>query len=256
MTPIKTRVLILRFTRSCYVNNYTTHHTIYYFEFVVFYLKRKPFLLCQKQPLEENKMTVIYTSEKTGKEIKLVQKQFFNLYDLVAKHLATKGDSSPPEALKYHDICVGVLNTGDVYIGESCPARIEEYRTELAHQLSEKDMMNQVYAARSFIIKTERSDYDPLPEAVYLEDHGIFSFIGPKDSVFQQFTLNEYLDIDFKIPKTLISVLTHPQGYTAIGYAQAVEYRQSVRLDVLSLLNAHLKICKLTDHYRRYSEIK
>ena len=136
MTPIKTRVLILRFTRSCYVNNYTTHHTIYYFEFVVFYLKRKPFLLCQKQPLEENKMTVIYTSEKTGKEIKLVQKQFFNLYDLVAKHLATKGDSSPPEALKYHDICVGVLNTGDVYIGESCPARIEEYRTELAHQLS------------------------------------------------------------------------------------------------------------------------
>lgn len=222
----------------------------------MFYLKRDVILLCLKQPKEVIKMTVIYTSEKTGTEIKLVQKQFFNLYDLVVKHLTTKDDSSPSEALKYHDICVGVLNTGDVYIGESCPARIEEYRQEMAHQLSEKDMMNQIYAARSFIIKTERSDYDPLPEAVYLEDHGIFSFVGPKDSIFHQIDLTEHLTIDFKIPKTLLTVITYPQGYTTIGYAQAVEYRRSVRLDALSLLNAHLKICKLTDHYRRFAEIK
>ncbi len=201
-------------------------------------------------------MTVIYKSERTGTEIKLVHKQFFNLYDLVSKHLEGKENQTPAEALKYHDICVGVLNTGDVYIGESCPARIEEYTLELAHQLSEKDMLNQVYAARSFIIKTERSDYDPLPEAVYLEDRGIFGFIGPRDSVLHHLALIDYLDIDFGIPKTHLAVVTHPQGYSTIGYVQDAKYMRSVHLDTLALLNAHLKFCKLADHYRRYSEIK
>ncbi len=201
-------------------------------------------------------MTVIHKSERTGTEIKLVQKQFFNLYDLLSKHLAARGNEVVAEAFKYHDICVGVLNTGDIYIGESCPARIEEYTTELAHQLSEKDMMNQVYAARSFIIKTERSDYDPLPEAVYLEEHGLFSFIAPTNSAFHQLVLNDYLDIDFVIPKTILTTMVYPQGYTAIGYAQELKYKRAVKTDVLSLLNTHLKLCKLTDHYRRYTEIK
>lgn len=198
-------------------------------------------------------MTVIHTSERTGAEIKLVHKQFFNLYDLVKQY--RPGDTTP-EALKYHDICVGVLNTGDVFIGESCPARVEEYKVEMAHQLSERDMMNQVYAARSFIIKTERSTYDPLPEAVYLEDQGVVTLIAPRDSYLYGLILNNYLQVEQKIPEVHVAIMVHPQAYTVFGYSQTPRYgRNSMRADACAALSAHVKFCNLTDHYRRFAEL-
>ena len=45
-------------------------------------------------------MTVIYKSERTGTEIKLVHKQFFNLYDLVSKHLEDKENQTPSRGFK------------------------------------------------------------------------------------------------------------------------------------------------------------
>ena len=121
-------------------------------------------------------MTTIYTSPTDGKKIEIVSKHFFNLYELISEYMSNSDSSMSlkigsaltgrdeqqiPESLKYHDICMGVLNTGDVFMGESCPAKIEEYRQEMARELSERDMVNQAFAARSYILKTERSDHHP-----------------------------------------------------------------------------------------------
>ena len=216
-------------------------------------------------------MTTIYTSPIDGKKIEIVSKHFFNLYELISEYMSNSDSSMSltigsaltgrdeqqiPESLKYHDICIGVLNTGDVFMGESCPAKIEEYRQEMARELSERDMVNQAFAARSYILKTERSDHDPLPEAGYILVNGLVSFVAPKLSCDYLFEINKYLKLDYEIPTAFLAITALPQGYTATGISQCPIYRESLEPGAMAMLKAYMGIYRGLDMYRRFVDLK
>lgn len=219
-------------------------------------------------------MTRIHTIPATQQTIEIVDVQFVNLYTLVEEFKARLNNYhfvegvldvmgipgniqriETPESLKYHDLCIGTLNTGHVFIGESCPARVEEYNRELAHSLSEKAMMNQVYAMRSYLIKEERSGNamkDFIPG--YTAATSGYTFHLPFEINEWYLPLYQLLKFPEGTPPVVLAIGVLPNTYTVIGIAQSPnneEYHQRFNdLCGNAMLNVYLKTQELySKHY-------
>lgn len=211
-------------------------------------------------------MTVIHTTNPEQFQVEVVRKHFVNVYELLVDYRERLVDMSKggiqipfasdriwretPECLKYHDLCIGVLNTGDVFIGESCPAKIEDYKREMAHELSERAMMNQVYAARSFLIKNERSknrlDGEKIPEVP-----SSINFKLPVDTEVFNIPLNHVIQLGAFVPQVNIAVLVLPNDYAVVDYAQGqieVYQYQYADLSAVASIRAFLKVTGLINH--------
>lgn len=219
-------------------------------------------------------MTNIHTIESCKKVIEVVDIQFVNLYELLQKfkeRLIDYHNGGPkidvlkhqpsyahnlviPESLKYHDLCIGTLNTGYVFIGESCPARIEEYNREMAHKLSEKSMMDQVFAMRSYLIKEERSG-NVMAEFVSSYKHARSGYTFNLPFEIREWYLPLYQLLDF--PKDTLPVVLAigvlPNSYTLIGMSQSIDnveyYHRYTDLCGDAMLQVYMKTQEL---YRKH----
>ena len=220
-------------------------------------------------------MTVIHTINSTNQTIEVIDVKYVNLYELLhqfKERLIDFGQGGPqidvmkhqpayakrleiPESLKYHDLCIGTLNTGHVFIGESCPARIEEYNREMAHSLSKKAMMDQVFAMRSYLIKEERSG-DVMAEFIpkfKLATSG-FTFHLPFEINEWYLPLYQLLDFPTDTPPVVLALGVLPNSYTIVGLSQSVDnvdyYHRFSDLCGDAMLKVYLKTQELyVKHY-------
>lgn len=226
-------------------------------------------------------MTVIHTIKSTNQSLEVIDVKYVNLFELlqqfkerlidfskggpqidVMKHQPNYAKNMViPESLKYHDLCIGTLNTGHVFIGESCPARIEEYNREMAHTLSNRAMMDQVFAMRSYLIKDERSG-DIMREFIpqYKPAQQGYTFNLPFEINHWYLPLYQLLDFPKDTPHVVLAVGVLPNGYTIVGAGQSIDLVEYFHLfgDLCSeaMLKIYLKTQELYRNHYMVQKIK